>query len=285
MVARRAMKRLLVVCPVVLSMWACDKSPARVELEVPGYVMSGKEVALNTRVETKGGDLLPDVRPTFAVNPPELAVVTASGGLRCLKSGNGTLTATAGTITRSESLRCRLVESLRLPKSVRLIIPNEPVALEASARDATGKVLEDVPFNISSSNPSVFGVQGGMLAPAAVGAAELTVTVGEKTATVPVTVVRKLKAEPLLLNDGNRVSWSLNQGNYEIEAKVRAADGSRHGVTVAWVGGSGCRDESEAQQLQSRCTIENTGSVIIENPTTFGMGPAADGVVAMYEVP
>ena len=225
------------------------------------------------------------MRPAFAVSPPELAVVTASGGVQCLKSGDGTLTTTAGTATRGDTLRCRLVASLRLPKSIRLIIPNDPVALEASALDASGKSLDDVPFQVSASNPNVFGVQDGLLAPLAVGTAELSVTVGEKSATVPVTVVRKLKAEPLLLNDGNRVSWSLNQGNYEIEAQVRAADGSRHGVTLSWVGGADCKDQGEAQKLSGHCTIENAGSVIIENPTTFGMGPAADGVVAMYEVP
>jgi hypothetical protein len=280
------MKRLMVVCPIVLSLWACDKAPARVDLDVPGYVLSSSEVAIKARVATKGGDPLPDVRPTFTVTPSELAVITASGTMRCLKSGDGTLTAMAGAATITESIRCRLVESLKVPKALKVILGNEPVQITGSALDGSGAVLQDVPFEFESSNPSVFTLQGMRIDPVAVGTASLKYIVGEKTASVPVTVVRKLKAEPLLLNDGNRVSWSLNQGTYEIETKVRASNGSGHGVTVVWVGGSSdCKNEPESQQILSKCSIENTGSVVIENPTTFGMGPAADGVVAIYEVP
>ena len=280
------MRRLLIVCPAVLSLWACDKSPARVDLEFPGYVLSANEVPLKARVATKGGDPLPDVRPTFAVTPSDLAVVTASGAVRCLKSGDGTLSATAGAATSTEAIKCRLVESLKVPKALRVVLGNEPVQITGSAHDASGAVLQDVLFNFESSNPGVFTLQGMKIAPASVGTANLIYKVGEKTASVPVTVVRKIKADPLLLNDGNRVSWSLNQGKYEIETKVRASNGSGHGVTVTWVGGSSdCKNEAESQEILSRCSIENTGSVVIENPSTFGMGPAADGVVAIYEVP
>lgn len=195
----------------VLSLWACDKSPARVDLEFPGFVLSANEVPLKARVATKGGDPLPDVRPTFAVAPSDLAVVTASGAVRCLKSGDGTLTATAGAATSTEEIKCRLVESLKVPKALRVILGNEPVQITGSAHDASGAVLQDVPVKVESSNPNVFSLQGMKIAPAAVGTANLIYKAGDKTASVPVTVVRKLKADPLLLNDGARTSWSLNQ--------------------------------------------------------------------------
>ncbi|TSC23139.1 hypothetical protein [Corallococcus sp. Z5C101001] len=279
------MKRFLPAVPLMLCAGACDRAPARIEFQPPGYVLSSSEVALQPRVLTQGGDVLEDARPRFAVAPPDLAVVTASAGVRCLRSGDGTLSATAGPVRREEPLRCRLVETLRMPSASRLIIPNAPVAVAVSALDASGAVLHDVPVTLGSSNPSIFRVEAGALAPVSVGTANLVASAGERTASTPVTVVRKVRSEPLLLNDGRRVSWSLNQGHYEIEAQVRSTDGSRHGITLAWVGGTHCQDAAEAQLLRSECTIENTGSVIIENPTTFGLGPAADGVVAMYEVP
>jgi hypothetical protein len=151
------------------------------------------------------------VRPTFAVAPSDLAVVTASGAVRCLKSGDGTLTATAGAATSTEEIKCRLVESLKVPKALRVILGNEPVQITGSAHDASGAVLQDVPVKVESSNPNVFSLQGMKIAPAAVGTANLIYKAGDKTASVPVTVVRKLKADPLLLNDGARTSWSLNQ--------------------------------------------------------------------------
>ncbi|NOK12576.1 hypothetical protein [Corallococcus exercitus] len=279
------MKRLLPVVPLLLWCQACDRAPARIDFQPPGYVLSSSEVALKPRVFTQGGDVLEDARPTLSVAPADLAVVTAASGLRCLRSGDGTLSVTAGPVSRSEPLRCRLVETLRAPSALRLIIPNAPVVAEVSARDASGAVLHDVPVTLASSNPAIFRVEAGALAPVSVGTANLEVSAGDRTDTTPVTVVRKLKAEPLLLNDGARTSWSLPQGHYEIEAQVRSADGSTHGITLSWVGGSNCQDAGEAQKLRSQCTIDNTGSVILENPTTFGLGPAADGVVAMYEVP
>ncbi|WP_404367191.1 hypothetical protein ACIHQR_00735 [Corallococcus coralloides] len=279
------MKRLLFAVSLLLGSTACDRSPARIEFQPPGYVLSSSEVALTPRVFTQGGDVLEDARPVISVAPADLAVVTAASGLRCLHSGDGTLSVTAGPVSRSEPLRCRLVETLRAPSALRLIIPNAPVVAEVSARDASGAVLHDVPVRLTSSNPGIFRVEAGALTPVSVGTANLVASAGDRTTTTPVTVVRKLKSQPLLLNDGNRMSFSLNQGHYEIEAQVRSSGGSRHGITLSWVGGVNCQDLGEAQQLRSQCTIENTGSVILENPTTFGLGPAADGVVAMYEVP
>ncbi|MCY1041061.1 hypothetical protein OV208_07000 [Corallococcus sp. bb12-1] len=279
------MKRFVLVVPVVLSAWACDRSPSRVEFELPGYVLSSHELPLNPRVSTQGGDLLADARPTFAVTPPGLAVVTSSAGLRCLNSGDGVLSVSVGTVTRAEPLRCRLVETLRVPRALRLIIPNAPVVAEVSARDVRGDVLQDVPLTLTSSNPSIFRVDAGTLTPVSVGTANLLVSAGDRTSTTPVTVVRKLQSHPLLLDDGSRVSWSLNQGHYEIEAQVRSSNGNMNGITLEWVGGSGCQDAGEAQTLRSQCTIENMGSVILKNPTTFGLGPSLNGVVALYETP
>ncbi|WP_147445645.1 Ig-like domain-containing protein [Corallococcus aberystwythensis] len=228
------MKRLLPVVSLLLCCAACDRSPARIDLQPPGYVLSSHEVALQPRVFTQGGEVLEDARPVLTVTPAELAVVTAASGLRCLRSGDGTLTVTAGAVHRSELLRCRLVETLRAPSALRLIIPNAPVVAEVSARDASGAVLHDVPVTLTSSNPAIFRVEAGALAPVSVGTANLVASAGDRTATTPVTVVRKLKAQPLLLNDGARASWSLNQGHYEIEVQVRSTGGSRHGITLAW---------------------------------------------------
>ena len=70
-----------------------------------------------------------------------------------------------------------------------------------------------------------------------------------------------------------------------MEVKGRPAKGGRDGGILKWVGGDGRRDESEAQEIVSSCAIANTGSVVIQNPTTFGLGPAFDGYVNIYQVP
>ena len=98
------------------------------------------------------------------------------------------------------------------------------------------------------------------------------------------TVVRRVESRPLVLSDGARQNFALNQGKYEVEVKVRSGN-TKYGVVAKWVGGKGCSDHAESQEVHSSCMIENTGAVIIENPTAFGLGPVAEGVVSIYVTP
>jgi len=268
----------------LLGLVACTKDPAAIQFKAPLVLLSATDLPLATKVLDKGGEVLPEAKVSYALEPASIAVVTASDALRCLKSGDATLTASVGAITRTEPVKCRLVEKVEVPKALRLIIPNDPVELQAKALDASGKPIDDVPFEFTPADPAVVRVDGTWVAPKKVGTTTIAINAGAQAAHVPVTVVRKMKAEPLLLNDGNRTSISLNQGTYEAEVKVRSGD-TRFGVTLKWIGGSNCKDEPEAQTIASRCVIDNVGSLVVENPSTFGMGPAADGVLAIYQVP
>ncbi len=277
------MKRVLpFVAMAVIT--GCDKTPASIQLTAPGTLLSEKEVPLNAQVLNKGGDPLPQIRAAFAVNPSNVATITASGALRCLDDGDATLTATAGPATRSEPFKCRLVERLLVPKEARLILQNDPEPVAVSVIGKSGRPLSDVPLKIESSDPSTLAINGDNLRPMSVGTAKVMLTAGDAVASYTVRVVRKIKADPVLLNDGARIAYSLDQGKYEAEVKVASSGG--HGVTLQWVGGKeDCKPHFEAQEIRSICTIDNAGSMVIENPTTFGMGPAADGVLAIYQVP
>lgn len=120
--------------------------------------------------------------------------------------------------------------------------------------------------------------------PVGVGRATLRATAGGFTASTEVTVVQTVASKPLLLNDGERQSWTLSSGNYEIEVKVAAAEGGRDGVTVSWLG-SDCSNQYEKQLHKIRGRVADTSAVTIENPTMLGLGSAVNGYVKIVRVP
>lgn len=261
-----------------------DHTPASISFNVPGLLVSAHEVSLGPDVRNKAGDRLAEAPVRFSVEPAEVGVVTQDQGFRCIHTGDATITASSGAATHAESVRCRLVEMVKVPAHVLLIIPNDPVEPKVTLLDEQGNPLKDVSPVLTSADPQVVAIERGRLRPLQVGVSRVTVTAGARRATLNATVYRKVKSEPLLLNDGTRYNLTLGQGSYEAEIRVQSG-GTAHGVTLQWIGGEYCENKGEAQEITARCRINNTGSLIITNPSTFGLGPAADGFLNIYEVP
>jgi hypothetical protein len=272
---------------LVLLVASCsDRTPASVDLSPRTATLLGaEEIPLRTTVKNKSGKAV-DAPVSFVVEPSDVAVITQTKALRCTKAGDVTVTASSGLGTARATFHCRPVARLDTPSDLRLIIPNGPVRLAVAALDVSGNAYRDVTPTLSIEDPSVATASGGEVVPRKVGRTNLLASAGEARSSVAITVVRKLKSEPLLLNDGVRIASTLQQGRYEIEVKGQPTNGGRDGVTLKWIGGgSDCQDSAEAQEIVSSCSISNTGSVIVENPTTFGLGPAFDGFLNIYQVP
>lgn len=272
----------------VLMAWALaactDKTPASVEFTAPQLVLSSNtEAALAPLVRNQAGEAL-DIPVHFSAKPAEVAVITNKNGLRCIRSGDVLLTAEAGPASKRQTVRCRIVASIKMPPRFGLIIPNDPVASEATALDEGQRPLTDVTPKLSAVDPTIVVISQGKLVARRVGVTKLIATAGDQQAEAQVTVIRKIKSQPLLLNDGERYNLTLGQGHYAAEVKVESR-GTTYGVTLQWIGGTGCEDRDEAQELTARCTITNTGSLVVENPTTLGLGPPADGFLNLYELP
>lgn len=274
-------------CSSVLLVACQDTVPASIEFSTAaGVILGSEEVPLRAAAKNKKGEVLKETLVTFSSAPADVAVVTQQQGLRCTKSGDVTVTASATPATSNVVFRCRQVAKISAPKEIRLIMPNAAVEPKIVALDSTGKPFGDVAPVLSVQDAAIASVSSSGIEGLKVGRTVLVAKAGDAEASVPVTVVRKVQSQPLLLNDGNRQSHTLQQGKYQVEVKGKASDGSRYGVTLKWVGGQAdCQDRSEAQDFTSTCTIENTGALTIENPTSFGMGPSFDGFLNVYEVP
>jgi len=279
------MKRLGVVILAGLGVACTDRTAASISLAPPPLITSRSEVGLSAMALGSSGKELPDVPLSLSVAPDSVAVITQSHGLRCLTSGPAKVTAQSGSVTRSAPFRCELVERISVPDKIELVIPNAPLVPKVVPYDEHGKPLYDLPLRFTIDQPSIVAVKGHSLEPLQVGRATLRVAIGDVQASAPVIVSRKVRTEPLELRDGARFNLTLGQGKYEVQIRVRA--GSKpDGVTAQWIGGGAdCEDHAEAQEFETRCTIADTGSLVIVNPTTFGLGATVEGFAVVYQVP
>lgn len=270
--------------PLLCKISTC-RTPARLDLKLPTVLYSSEsESAISTMVFNPSHELLTDFPVQFEVDPSSVAVITQTKGLRCTKTGNAVIKAHAGPATNSASISCRLVGRVVVEDKLRLMMPIDPVTPGIRVLDTEGQPILTLRPELTVADEKVLKVEDGKFVPRRVGVTRVTASAGDKHADTLVTVVRKLKSEPLLLNDGARINQPLGQGSYEAEVKVRSGN-TNYGVTLTWVGGRHCENSGESQDIIARCTIDTAGALIIENPTAFGLGPSADGYLALYEIP
>jgi hypothetical protein len=109
----------------------------------------------------------------------------------------------------------------------------------------------------------------------------MTLAAGKATATVAVDVVQLVESKALALRDGAAEVITLQQGTYDVDIQVQTTNGSKYGVTVSWVGAD-CPATKESQEHHIRCTVKETASMTVVNPTAFGLGPGATGFLSIY---
>jgi len=69
-----------------------------------------------------------------------------------------------------------------------------------------------------------------------------------------------------LLNDGERLSWKLDPGTYQVELTATG-----DGASVTWAG-SVCPGSDETKSYSATCELKNIGHITIANPTVLGTG-------------
>lgn len=79
----------------------------------------------------------------------------------------------------------------------------------------------------------------------------------------------------LTISEGQYYSLALEPGSY-----TAVTTASVNGVTVAWVGGTGCSNSgNDVKTYTGSCTLQQKGQVTITNPTILSSG--ADEVVTV----
>ncbi len=282
-------RELLVTCALLLgvlpALGCSDRTPAKIGSTAPtAPVLDGKPFTIKGTVQNKQGASLPGVKLSYASNPSDIVNVDQSGECRCLKTGDATVLISGGGLSTLVGVKCRLVSALEVPREVRLTVGQPVEGFRASALGPDGAPVADVPIMLASSDESVLQVENQIPVPVRVGKVLLKSSAGEITSVTDVTVVENVASAPLLLNDGARQSWTLGPGTYEVDVKVAPDVRARDGVTITWMG-SDCPNQAERQEHHIRGHVTDTSALMIENPTTFGMGEAVNGLVKITRVP
>ena len=155
--------------------------------------MGAKATVAAKVVDEKGGAV--DVPVAFDVADAKIATVDAkTGDVVAVAAGETQVNANAAGIKATVKVAVVLpvVATVEADKELTLKVGAAPVKVKAAAKDADGKEIATATLSYSSADAKVATVDAsGMVTPVGKGKTKLTVTSGEKTATVEVKVSKK----------------------------------------------------------------------------------------------
>ena len=266
---------------------ACEQRevPSEIRLEIPAMIASRDLVAVSVQaVNAQGAQKTVTEGADYKLEPSDLASVSKAGLLKCEHSGDGKLSVSIGSVSRSIALRCRLVDRIEAPNLGRIELSAGPFLPKVRALDKTGAELGDVAVTFFSKNSGVAYPKDGQLVPKSVGTANLVARAGEASAEFKVDIVRKVVVEALPIEQNRKLYFSLEPGKYELKIRLP----SSHRVSMEWRGAPFCNATSEGQEHTSVCGLRaKGGGVAFDNPAYLKDGsktPSVDGV-ELYEVP
>lgn len=280
--------RLLPLVIAVSFLFGCsDNTPAKLEVGAyPNTLYDNKPVKFTASVLNKKGEAIPNTVLTYQVNPLGIAEVSNAGDVRCLSSGESTLLINGGGQSALANIKCRLISKIELPKVAVLIIGKEQTQPQPKVFNEKGAEIADASIAITTADANVVKVENGHLIPVNVGKTFATYSSGTINTTMDLAVARLIQnaSGSLLLADGSASTFTLPQGNYAIEISVSPQGGGGGvGVTINTTGAN-C-NQNEASQHKFQCSVSDTASFTIMNPTAFGMGAAMAGFVNVIEIP
>src|SRR2546428_14062535 len=93
----------------VLALGCADKTPAKFKYDPPpAAVTNTNYFSLHVSVVNKKGEAIASQSPTYSGGPADVLEVSANGNLRCAKTGEGTLTLSAGGLYEPVPPQCRV---------------------------------------------------------------------------------------------------------------------------------------------------------------------------------
>ena len=268
-----------------LCMSCADSKPASIVFTAPPpLIVSGKIIRLDASVANRKGEPIGGQAVTCTAAPADVVEIVSGGGLRCLGTGDATVTLTGGGLSTPVAVKCRIPTEVEVPQDLQLVLGSAPAPLHARVLGEGGRELKEVPVQLSSSDASIVAVAGDKVRPVAVGRARLRASVEEIAGVTAVEVDERIVSEPLRLTDGARRSFKLQPGDYLVTVDVKADFKAPQGVTVSWEGAA-CEGQPERQSHRVRCRVSEPATVTVANPKQLGLGAAMTGSVAIYRVP
>lgn len=242
----------------------CDGAPPKsVEVELPEMITNQDPVPITVKMYDAQGKMTIDRKPKGAeVTPEGIAERTAQGQLKCIKSGDLSVKVDIKGVSATGKVKCRLVDKVELIEPGRLKVDQGPVTLEAKVLDSAGQRIQDVPLQLRTLDAHVLEVKGEQIIPKQVGKTTVKAEAGGQKAEVKIEIVREV-TDHLVINKGQRISYSLEPGQYLVEVQL---DREKE-LGIDWIGAGACKQKKTAQVHESRCNLEEKGTVVIDHPS------------------
>src|SRR2546427_7412781 len=145
----------------VLAIGCADTPPANFKYDPPpAAVTTTNYFSLHVSVVNKKGEAIASQSPAYSGGPADVLEVSASGNLRCAKTGDATLTLSAGGLSEPVPLKCRVPTEITVPTELHVVIGAPPTPLNPRALGEGGKPLDGVTVEVTSSDPSIATVDG-----------------------------------------------------------------------------------------------------------------------------
>ena len=281
---RKSSSTALSLLPV-LALACADKTPAKFQHDPPpAAVTNTNYFSLHVSVVNKKGETIESQSPTYSGGPADVLEVSASGNLRCAKTGDARLTLTAGGLSEPVLLKCRIPTEITVPPELHVVIGAPPTALGPRALGEGGKPLDDVTVEVTSSDPSIVTVEGDKVKGVAVGKARLSSSVGGITSITPVEVLEKVVSEQVTLREGANRSFTLKPAYYLVVIETKVDPRLKQGVAVSW-SGTACDNQPENTSHRFNCRVEETATMTVTNPKLMGIGATVTGTVNVFRAP
>ena len=200
-----------------------------------------------------------------------------------LRAGHTSVRMSAGTVSLDVPVDVVEIGSIEIEESLLLTLGENGRRVTATIRTLDGKILEDFELRGDIADPNVASFEDGLLTPRHFGATTLNLAAGKASRTVQVGVAEKLAPVPVILADGKSQAVPFSPGIYLVVGEF-AADGSGYGVEAPWIGAN-CAGSKETQKLLLMCETATPATLVLQNPTSWGMGPAATGSIVVVRSP
>lgn len=253
---------------LVVSALACaycntGPAPRDVKLEATELVLSTDPIRVEVYVRDASGKR--DIKNgphKFSVSPAGIGEISDQGIFVCNKSGDATISIDIKGVGDKTKVRCRLVHDIRAKNLGRVDISGGTFDHQVEVVDKKGKVLSDVPLELSSLTPGVVKVEQSRLVPVNVGRATIIARSGQVKTDFTVDIVRRLRPEALPINNDRSINFSLKPGKYELVVKLPV----EKQLTAEWRGAPYCNYKGTAKIHVVECVLRAKGGVVFDNP-------------------
>src|SRR6267378_5584622 len=119
--------RSILFCVCALTVACADSAPAKITFTAPPpLIVSGKIIRLNGALANKKGEPIGGQAGTCSAAPADVVEVLAAGALRCLKTGDATLTLAGGGLSSPLVVKCRIPTEIAMPQELQLVLGSAP---------------------------------------------------------------------------------------------------------------------------------------------------------------